>query len=124
MTQAACIKCGEFKFGALVPCDHCHFQPQTPKELAHSLAVTDQHQTPESLKKFSDAAKAAKAAGRELQITLPPEQEAELLFCIEKLGVSRILHGASALREEDSAPRVQRKSSLRIRWFDRFFSGK
>jgi len=42
MTIAICIFCGEFKFGALLPCDHCGQRPGAD-EAAKSVVITDHY---------------------------------------------------------------------------------
>lgn len=43
MTVAVCYKCGEFKFGAFTPCEHCGALPATEDDLALSLMMTDHY---------------------------------------------------------------------------------
>lgn len=49
MTLAICMKCGARKFGAIVPCASCHFQPRTDEEFALSILFSDNHIKPETL---------------------------------------------------------------------------
>jgi TPR repeat protein len=43
MTEAACFKCGEIKWGAFNPCKQCQALPRTDDELMSSLAFTDHY---------------------------------------------------------------------------------
>jgi hypothetical protein len=49
VTVATCVQCGEFKFGAWLPCRVCGFQPSTPAEKAKSLLASDHYFSPEYL---------------------------------------------------------------------------
>jgi hypothetical protein len=52
MTMALCLKCGDFKFGALVECAHCKGAATGDAEL--DIAFSDWHCSPETLELFGD----------------------------------------------------------------------
>ena len=41
MTYAICIKCGEGKLGAFVPCNRCGFTPESTSDRARSMLLCD-----------------------------------------------------------------------------------
>jgi hypothetical protein len=67
MTYAVCIKCGEGKFGALVPCLKCGFTPGSPSDQARSILLSDHHADKATL----DAAGAKLRAGESLEFDEP-----------------------------------------------------
>src|SRR5208337_3788914 len=52
MTLAVCIACGEEKFGALMPCRHCGFNPSSPIDQARSCMLTSPPLSSEDLAQF------------------------------------------------------------------------
>lgn len=97
MTLAICLKCGETKFGAIVPCDQCGFQPRTDKELAYSMALSDHHQKPDILRNLGQSLK----SGQIKEVRLFPEQEEALIAAIRKSGIRRMCGIASPISEEN-----------------------
>src|SRR5262252_6116591 len=54
MTAAICIRCGNFKIGALTVCTQCRLDPMTEESLvAKSLVMSDHHRTIEQLRDAS-----------------------------------------------------------------------
>jgi len=43
MTHAVCIKCGEPKWGALTPCDHCGARPTGARDISVAMLFSDHH---------------------------------------------------------------------------------
>lgn len=43
MTKAVCCYCGEFKYGAFLPCQKCSSVPETDDQLMLSLAISDHY---------------------------------------------------------------------------------
>ncbi|MCB0786383.1 MAG: hypothetical protein KDC02_19525 [Flavobacteriales bacterium] len=54
MTTAVCHACGEFKFGAFVPCSACGNTPATEEEQVVSLAMTDHFLSQADLRQLQD----------------------------------------------------------------------
>lgn len=52
MTIAVCFNCGNIKFGAFSECDKCNKIPETHKEKALSMVLTDHFHNEEKLKYF------------------------------------------------------------------------
>jgi hypothetical protein len=67
VTYAICIKCGEGKFGAFVPCLKCGFAPESPSDQARSILLSDHNADRATL----DAAGAKLHAGEALQFDEP-----------------------------------------------------
>lgn len=57
MTTAACIYCGNLKFGAFVPCQHCDRVPTVRTDVVRSLLLTDHYFTHEELSNFGNRIK-------------------------------------------------------------------
>lgn len=57
MTIAICTVCGEYKFGAFVPCKGCGTAPKTVSEKARSLFLSDRDFPIAELRKFSQLIK-------------------------------------------------------------------
>ena len=53
MTIAICKSCGAKKFGALVQCENCNFEPSTKDDIAESIILSDQYLGLKTLKKIS-----------------------------------------------------------------------
>ena len=53
MTVAVCYKCGEFKFGAFLPCKKCGTRPESEEDRAVSLVITDHYFPQEKLEAIS-----------------------------------------------------------------------
>lgn len=60
MTLAVCIACGEEKFGALMPCRHCGFQPSSPIDEAKSCMLTAPPLSSEDLAQFGATSRTGK----------------------------------------------------------------
>ena len=58
MTIAVCVSCGAQKFGALVPCGRCGFEPQSVIEQAKSITLSDHFFPMEQLSKCQAAIEA------------------------------------------------------------------
>jgi hypothetical protein len=67
VTYAICIKCGEGKFGAFVPCLKCGFTPESPSDQARSILLSDHNADRATL----DAAGAKLRAGEPLEFDEP-----------------------------------------------------
>lgn len=63
MTYAICIKCGEGKFGAFVPCLKCGFKPESFSDQARAIVLSDHSSNRATL----DAAGAKLRAGESLE---------------------------------------------------------
>ena len=55
MTTAVCLCCGNFKFGAFVPCDHCGHMPTDKGDRLEQMLFTDQAMSDEFLRRVSAA---------------------------------------------------------------------
>ena len=62
MTVAVCYKCGEFKFGAFLPCKKCGTYPENEEDRALSLVITDHYFDQEKLEIISSELKSGKPA--------------------------------------------------------------
>jgi hypothetical protein len=67
VTYAICIKCGEGKLGAFVPCLTCGFTPKSPPDQARSILLSDHSADRATL----DAAGAKLRAGEPLEFDEP-----------------------------------------------------
>lgn len=54
MTRAICMRCGAEKFGAIVPCDGCGFQPRTDEQLATSMLFSKPYLPEEEMEGLSE----------------------------------------------------------------------
>lgn len=54
MTAAICLKCGARKFGALVPCRSCGYQPKEEDDQAKSLLLSDHYLSGDDLTNVSE----------------------------------------------------------------------
>ena len=57
MTIAVCLECGKMKFGAWTTCPECGHQPQTSKDRAKHLRLTDHYCTQQELEQFAERIK-------------------------------------------------------------------
>lgn len=60
MTKAVCLKCGELKFGAFLPCPQCRYRPDDDESLTKHLLVTDHYHSHETLETIAARVKAGK----------------------------------------------------------------
>ncbi len=60
MTHAVCIKCGASKFGALTPCEQCHFVPTESRDCARSILLSDHHYPLFELDRIGEAIRAGR----------------------------------------------------------------
>lgn len=97
MTKAICIKCGEEKSGAFVPCSACGYQPNTDHDLTYSMALSTHHQTESTLRALGSGIKSGKID----RIVLPPDQEAELLAQVKQSGIRKMTGIVSSKEEEN-----------------------
>jgi len=67
MTYAICIKCGQGKHGAFVPCLKCGFTPESRSDQARSIFLSDHNSNMATL----DAASAKLLAGEALAFDEP-----------------------------------------------------
>jgi hypothetical protein len=67
VTYAICIKCGEGKIGAFVPCLRCGFTPESRSDQARSILLSDHNTDRATL----DAAGAKLRAGESLEFDEP-----------------------------------------------------
>jgi hypothetical protein len=54
MTHAVCMNCGQFKFGAYVPCTPCGFRPETLLDLTMSELYSDRYVDDDVLRQLSN----------------------------------------------------------------------
>jgi hypothetical protein len=57
VTVAVCLRCGEFKQGAFVPCPKCGYVPDDDESLTKHLLVTDHYLDIESLEALANRVK-------------------------------------------------------------------
>lgn len=57
MTTAICLRCGNFKFGAFVPCDHCGHFPTAQKDRIEHMLFSDHALTDDFLQRASAVTK-------------------------------------------------------------------
>jgi len=72
MTAAVCLRCGEFKTGALTRCPRCSHEPTSPEERAKHVLVSDRFF---SLPQLEDASLRIK---RGETLAYPPEELSSL----------------------------------------------
>ena len=77
MTKAICWQCGEFKFGAFLPCSACNSEPTDDYEIKVSLLLTDNNQSEEELLSLQECIR------RGAKIYITDEIETALLPAIE-----------------------------------------
>src|SRR5690348_6094294 len=67
MTVAVCLRCGQFKHGAWIPCPKCGYTPDDDESLTKHLLVTDHYLSQEQLEEPSAKVRAGE------QIEFPRE---------------------------------------------------
>jgi hypothetical protein len=85
MTMAICVRCGDEKRGAFVPCPGCGRRPRTDDELALALALTDHHQDPGTLQRIGAAVKSG------APIRLDPETRDRMVGVIRQCRAAGLL---------------------------------
>jgi len=79
MTIAICLRCGADKVGALTSCPDCGLEPETQREQAYSLAISDHYFSRQVLREIgADIAKDGRIP------TLPTDQEQKFLAAVER----------------------------------------
>ena len=79
MTKAVCLQCGELKFGALLECPHCRFQPDTPESQGQHVLATDHYHSINELEQIGAQIKAGES------LSFNPEALAETMSVVEAL---------------------------------------
>jgi len=77
MTKAICWQCGEFKFGAFLPCSACKSEPAEEYEIMVSLLLTDHYHTENELLSLQERIR----RGAKVEIT--EEMRTSLLPAVE-----------------------------------------
>ena len=79
MTTAICYKCGEFKFGAMLPCQACGATPTTDDDLVLSVTMTDHYFDKKGLIEIGQKIKNGE------NIELPPSQKEEMIRMLNQM---------------------------------------
>lgn len=86
MTVAICLNCGARKFGALVPCMACGFEPKDEEEKAKSVLLSDHNLSAADLGNVSERIKSGQ------RVNFDPasvEQFVESVRVVEQEGLLR-----------------------------------
>ena len=101
MSKAICMRCGAEKFGAIVPCDGCEFQPRSDEQLATSMLFSVPYLPEEEMAVMSETIRQIGGSP-----VLPPDTLSTMIAEVRK----------SNIRQMTGIADPDRKSLLQLLW--------